>query len=643
LVGPEAAILNESEREDGVFASRLEQMRETYRSRRQELLRSISLLDEDFSRSKAALKQEFHEAQLAREKRWIEVRAYIQKRDTAKAFAKVPAEILGYIFEECVEGDLGGMGGEGLGTSPWLLALVCRFWCQTAMGTPSLWRKILVTDYPQVYWTIKRNDGLHKSIRSTSASVRSHSAMQVCLNRTELARTLERTGIAPLEITLAICGKPNSNATQHNRFYKELYLAIFNEHVAGRISRLVAENNPWPLYTLDVGTISDLYLTLSKLISLEIHSLKAFSIMLGDDESMFRLILTNAKDLRTLRVGTGGTPDLLSYHSWRGSSYTGAIANLKELRVSENLHLDAILSGPVDLEVLIIDAAARVEIAAEVGRTWEETTYPWPNVQTPEIAFLRLARVHLILDDFSLLDRLKFPVLEELRLTQSSVSRRSSPFSNETMRPPNDPDFILDLPRLRALRVTSPQIALMNRFIMPQLEDLHITSTCVIQTNTDADFAAFISVPTAPFARDPIPDVPPSDSLQSILHLHINATLSEKGMVRILRAFPSLQTLHLVPGRKIGKFSIKALTIGRHKRHTEMVYCSHLKVIELDCYSFMGWDKAQKAEKRVGTIMPTTIPGLMEKCMKSRKQWGEPLDRYTITTPEGTKLEYVAP
>jgi hypothetical protein len=79
--------------------------------------------------------------------------------DQTTSFQKLPAEMLGYIFEECIEEDERKSGAIGLGVSPWLLAQVCRFWYQTAKGTPSLWRKILVTDSLDCYWSLKRNDG----------------------------------------------------------------------------------------------------------------------------------------------------------------------------------------------------------------------------------------------------------------------------------------------------------------------------------------------------------------------------------------------------------------------------------------------------------------------------------------------------
>jgi F-box-like len=630
LAGQEAATLNEPDSEGTSFASRLKQMRETYLSRREELLLSITQLDEDFTKSKAALKQELHEAQLERQRRLVELQEHAQKDNSAKVFGKIPAEILSYIFEECVEGDLEGEGGQGLGTSPWLLALVCRFWCRTALGTPWLWRKILVTDYSQFYWMLKRNRPL--PVAQRSVRVRSHSALQVCLNRAEVVRALQRSGAAPLEITLGISGRVDALNTLPSRtFYEGMYTAVFNDHTAGRISRLVAEGNSWAFYASGLGPFPSLNLTLSTLVSLEIHSLTVFSATLENDEPMLKTILTSAKKLRSLRVGTEVTPDLLRHHNWQASTYAAAITNLTELRVSQNGHLDSILSGPVDLQVLTIDAASRIETVAEEGHAWEEITYPWPYLHTPEITFLCLARIHLILDDFSLLDRLKFPVLEELRLTQSSSSRRSRASSNENTQPPSIPDFILDLPKLRALRVASLHIAQMSHFIMPQLENLHITSTCSSQSKADADFAAFISEPTLPQSPAAFPNALPSDSLQSVLHLYLSAMLSEKGTMSTLKAFPSLETLRLIPGRKIGKSVIKGLTVGRHRRHADLTLCPRLKVLELDCYSFREWDKTRKTEIRVGSIAHANLSQLMEGCMKSRKKWGDPLDRCIVT------------
>jgi F-box-like len=194
------------------------------------------------------------------------------------SFQKLPAEMLGYIFEECIEEDNIKSRGGDLGVSPWLLAQVCRFWYQTAKGTPSLWRKLLITDRSKTYWSLKRNQSQYPS---KNTHTRLHSSMQVCVNGPEVASALKRSGAASLELTLAFGGILNASKSQlDSAFYQELYDMVFNEHVASRISHLVIDSEyrdslDWLFWSGEqLESISLPSISLPTLISLQIHSLK---------------------------------------------------------------------------------------------------------------------------------------------------------------------------------------------------------------------------------------------------------------------------------------------------------------------------------------------------------------------------------
>ena len=639
--GRKAAVLAQTQMSDALFALRLKRINDDYISRRQGLLLSLSALDAGYARARDEIRKEFDETEVAWQRRLAEIDAASEQGKVAKAFAKLPAEILAHIFIQGVEGDLEKESGEVIGTSPWVFAQVCRFWCQTCMSTPSLWRKLLVTDYSQFYWSLQRNKHIPMLQRNTTRT-RSHSSLQVCVNPTEVAQAVQKSGVAPLDITLGISGRTDTSEVLPNeQFYTRLYASIFNDQVAPRISRLVFESNPRWTLRWTIQKMSGLYIRVSNLASLEIHSLTAFSFMVEGDVPMLRAIIENATRLNSLRVGTDATPDFLRHTNRQDSRHAAVIDRLKELRVSDTSHLDSILHVSNELESLVIDSTARIEALAEDGG-WEGVTFPWPTLQTRSIIFLSLVRLHLIVDDFSLLDRFQFPALEELRLTESSVCRRSRRLAGGESPPLINPDFVLDLPKLRALRVTSHRIACIRRFLMPQLERLHLTSTRVLQTKGDADLEEMVGEPDSEDQSPTALSGPLTENpFKAVRHLHIHANVTSKGIITTLEAFPLLESLYLVPGKKLGNKVITALTVGKHKRHLYGIPYPRLKVVQFDCYSFRKWDRSKKAERRVGSLEPPVLVDLMEAFVLSRKKWGEPLERCTFIGQGGEKREFV--
>lgn len=555
--------------------------------------------------------------------------------------------MLGYIFEECVEGDQGEPGGMGLGFSPWRLAKVCRFWYQTAKGTPSLWRKILITDWSFCYWSIKRNilvPGL--SVQNSSPElVRSHSALQVCLDRTDIANALQRSGSASLEVTIAFSGRSDASEDEpETAFFQGVYDMVFNDSVLPRISKLVFDSDsdntePWESELWggqEIGGVSVLSSSLPNLVSLQIYSYKPLFVKKINGITIVQTILQSATKLRDFGLENSRIPRCLRHDVWRSSNYNNTVSTLRELRIRHTDILDRMLGGSIGIEALIIHGAAKFEEDEDEERVWDTETTQWPTSRTPEITFERLTKLHLISDDYSLLDRLKFPLLEELRLTQSSSRPRTRDQVDGITQPPSRPDFTLELPSLSTLQVTSSNITPLNRFNMPQLKNLRITSTRIAQGKADADFVEFVSgsIPSSGVAGGP-------SFLEGVRNLYINSVMSEKGSMSTLNAFPSLRTFRLVPGKKMGKSLIQALCVSKNKRDPTGTLCPLLKKIEIDCYSFREWDKKEKKNKRVGTVIPDGLQDLLSKLVQSREKLEQPLEHCSLTEMGGTKSEYV--
>jgi F-box-like len=566
--------------------------------------------------------------------------------DNMSSFQKLPAEMLGYIFEECIEEDERKSGAVGLGVSPWLLAQVCRFWYQTAKGTPSLWRKILVTDSHECYWSLKRNEGrVPRHQAAQQGNPRSHSATQVCVNGVELKNALKRSGAASLEITLAFGGQWASKNQPGSAFYEELYNMIFDDSLSPRITHLVFEvmselGGEWEWWSGEqLRSFSLLNSTFPNLISLQINSYAPLSTKMRNGTPMLKSILEGARKLQVLQVSKGPIPDELKYSVWSSSSYRSIIPNLRELRVGNGTILDQMLSGPLRIETLVIDTAVKAAATKEES-VWGSRVTEWPTLGTASITFDRLTRLHLILDDFSHLDLLDLPLIEELRLMQSYQDRRTMQ-RNPNGYPPNRRDFTLDLPNLRTLRVRSPHITPLNRFKMPQLKNLHITSTRLAQGKADADFARFVSGPASSSGVVPDTTFIGARFLEGVEDLYINSLLSEKGSISTLKAFPSLRKLQLVPGNKIGKSLVQELTTSKHKQIAAGVLCPELVAIEIDCYSFQEYDNMNLRNKRVGTAMHEGLPGVIKKLAESRKKWGNQLECCTLIATDGNRYEYV--
>lgn len=631
------AILAQTEETARLFTSELIHLQELHKSQRQVLLDSLSQLDQDFAERKATLKRERKENEVKVIKKLKKIHERYRNDRNRQSLYKLPAEILGYIFERCIEADPRTSKVGHLGTSPWILARVCRAWYRIALGTPTLWCKILVTDCTKCYWDMQTAGFIPSHERT--GSVRSHSSIQICVNTIEIRKALQRSGAAPLEITLAFLWRSEDSISEPGaHFYHRLYREIFNDSVNPRISRLILDNQEvWDIFSsVALSSITGIDGSLPNLTSLQINSLVPFSMTTQDGTPMLKAALESARKLREIRLGLNAVPEWLQYSTWRLTGYSSSISSLKELRVRKTHTLDSILGGPVNIESLVIDGTAAIEEVPE-ERYAHAGTVPWPTMSTPEITFHRLIRLHLVLDDFSLLAALRFPVLEALRLTQSG--RWGPQGLNENGVAPHDSNFSLDLPNLRSLRVTSPYITPLNRLNMPQLDSIHLTSTRIQQSKCDVDILGFLS---GKAIETGTPEgSTESEFLHGVTALHIDAMISEKGLVSAIKKFPSLRSLHVVPGNKIGKSLGMALTVGRHTRKTLGVLCPDLAVLEIDCYSFQQLDRKERKDKRVGSLMADGTEDVLEKLVTSRRLWGTRLERCTVVRPNGERREYI--
>ena len=96
---------------------------------------------------------------------------------------KLPAELLGYVFQHHIDSD----------KSPWVLTLVSKSWRHTAMTTPSLWVHLVLlsTEHQRRHASSWRVEG--RTWYSTGRRI-------VCHNASELDTIVSRAGSVPLDI-----------------------------------------------------------------------------------------------------------------------------------------------------------------------------------------------------------------------------------------------------------------------------------------------------------------------------------------------------------------------------------------------------------------------------------------------------------
>ena len=539
----------------------------------------------------------------------------------------IPVEILSCIFEEYTKPDSDLLGG-----SPRTLALVNRRWYQTALQTPSLWSTILVTDSVSKYWRTSR---VKKSYREYVYQMwpTEHSEIQICLNHSQLDRTLQRAAATSLDITFRF------EHEVYDHSLSSFYMLVFNEQVTPRIVNLVFESHAVWLINWDLSrSISPTNCYFPRLIRLELVKLRAPSQSSPNNERILPLILEQAPNLKEIAFsGYQQIPQCLKPHAWRNSSYRVTIENLKLLSTTAGDVVNEIYGTEVHLRELVINGAARIE-KSEFRDIWKQITAPWPYPSTPKTTFMYLKNVHLILDDLSYISHLSLPLLESLRTTQSSITRQMG-FGRE---PLVVSPFTTDLPKLRSLQITGPYFSPLVHFYTPNLETLHLASTLTLKGKAEEDIRDLFP-PTESITRG-VGAAPGAFAacLGNIIKLHINVNVSEIYFIQALKLLPALQEFSLVPGKQLGLELAKALTVDAMGQTPTSILCPDLRVVVLDLCSFIEWDKTGEERWTVGTITPVELSAALKQLVKSRNQVDrQTMERFTVIEKNGSRLEYV--
>lgn len=524
----------------------------------------------------------------------------------------LPAEILSVVFEHYVQGD------EGPGNSPHFLMLVCRQWHQIALTTPSLWSSILVTNRPLGDWDLE-HVALSGRISSYNETNHTDSAVQICTTPDRLDTIISRSGTTPLNVTLT--------SESHRRSANYFYSILFGTQNASRIVQLALDDpDRWNSPLSPSSYLITNPPRLTNLTIIHVFSSQAYSLFLDDHVSLLRVVLEGSKNLREIFMSVknlcipGKTlwarthahgrvlPSCMLKTSWERACYRTIMQRLQRLQVPFGDVLD-LMYGGADVPVLefTIQTVALVEKAGKMGM-WRYSAHPWPRSSLPIITFSHLKSLHLILDDILSLTKLVLPALEDFHLTQSAMSRAQAIHVYEPPTVP--PEFILEFPKLRALQVTHSYFAPLNAIHAIQLERLHLTSTLLKQQKTEIDLCSFF------FSPDPL--APPRYS--GISRLYLNAYISAKIIVTILRLLPQLEFFSLVPGKQLGRALITELTVRiEEDGFPHDILCPMLRALELDFYTFLDWDIIGENARRVGSVTSDRVPVLLKQMVSSRQ------------------------
>ncbi|CAG8671797.1 3095_t:CDS:2 [Acaulospora colombiana] len=208
-------------------------------SKREMLVAQVAELDNQIRMRIAEAKETYRlvEEEMKRKIRALEEENL--KDRNVMALRKLPIEIMGTIFAECVK---------ILDMSPRVLALVCKFWYNVAIKTPTLWNRLMITNDPEVYWLTHRAKGRRpadlnapvfgSAARPMGSGTRSLSATQICTDINELTSALKRAGNAKLDVTIAF----GDNMISPTLGQKYMYEHLFTEDVSKRIARLEVVN-----------------------------------------------------------------------------------------------------------------------------------------------------------------------------------------------------------------------------------------------------------------------------------------------------------------------------------------------------------------------------------------------------------------
>ncbi|KAG8845195.1 hypothetical protein FRB91_001981 [Serendipita sp. 411] len=642
----------------------------------------------------------------------------------AAVFSRLPAEVLGFIFDEFVNG---GDSWSDRG-SPWTLALVNRFWCATAIGTPRLWSTIMITNSPYAFWNGRKPRHNLSSLQVDGSTLRypsMHSSAQVCGSLKRLRHILSRAGVSPLHVIIAFRDSDDGFENHVAPAVVQMYHELFTPPVSHRIDHLELDSSmlryvlSWfsmpyaPRIENPAPSAPQLPSVLDQVLLHQAGNNSDSSEDEGSSVSEERLLDHTdifKGPLSSLRFVTFYDPNISE--NWpiielviQASSVTLEGINfclqsipqrfveqelwssIKCIQTNSPHFLNSVLSKDVALEQLNI-AGTKTK-----WKTHNDIPTPWPDRRTPNINFTQLTSLSLVIDDFSTLSRLTFPVLQNLEITAGSRYHNGFSSSNFHMISVNNaemaatyahPDFLVPLPALKSLSVRSPHCAPLGRFDMPVLETLRLTSECTPKLKCDKDLEPLFPNFEKKTKRkdgegdggeeeddddDPISVTNPSGMsppayLKTIRHFYFTADLTDLAVLRILQLLPSLHTLYLTPPTKIGLKIFEALASGKVVSRQRTPMAPDLRVLRVDCSGRSGDDKRKKAYKKklkTTSMMNTTTtaaegPGgaeaeetedvygaktadgfvtTMERVAMSRRRYWQPLERCEVVWANG--------
>lgn len=474
--------------------------------------------------------------------------------------------------------------------------------------------------------------------------------MQICTTVTRLVTVLQRTGTAPLNVTLAYI--------HYDLLTNQLYSRLFSQKIRPRIARLTLDySGSWNSYSPLSVFMTKNPLELRNLVSFHVFEHSIFA-QPRDDKSIFQVILEGSYKLKELCVGVNflstvdpstwqGTlnsavfPDCIVQAAWRHTSYSLTIRNLDHLQVALGEVVHIIYGKHVPVLDFVTQSVSQIE-RADSTEMWNINTVPWPTSASPITTFTRIKYLHLILDDISLLTKLDLPVLEELSLTQSSRSRNQAIHRWYT-EPLASPNVAIYFPKLHTLKATHSHFSPLRWISAKQLDSIHLISTLLSREEAEMDFTVLFSSIKSPKSQDTSLYRIPS-TLLDISRLHINTNIPERILTRALESLPRLEFLSLVPGNQLQRVFTKELTVDvQYDTVKTNILCPVLQVLELDLHSFLEWDEMGKKAMRVGTTTLEDFPLALKRMVSSRELgYTYPLERCTVIEKDGTRREYVS-
>jgi hypothetical protein len=314
-----------------------------------------------------------------------------QDRSLIAPIRKLPAELLGHIFQHYVD----------LDHSPWVFILVSRGWRHTAITTPSLWVNLLL--FSVEHRSQQKSDDL-EGWRISGHSWYSKGRRVVCHDPGELNAIVSRAGSLPLDIHIAY---RNDNASV-------VRSVLGDTAIARRIASLAIDASPptgmGPMHDVAGVTVGSFPL---------LHTLTVFTVPEKVHKEILGRVPSSSPQLTHLTTHQNISLSL-------DFSFWSQLRSLNMNRHFTNGLLNSLVPHLAELETL------------------EGCPKYWPNELTPEVSFAKLITldVYCVPED---LCRLQLPAL----ICLSIEVVYGFPRTKINGRPP------ISLPVLQVLRVTA--------------------------------------------------------------------------------------------------------------------------------------------------------------------------------------------